>query len=125
VKAQFYGHTHYDEFRLHYKKSNRSEAAVASWIGVSLTPYWDVNPGYKLFTVDGARGANSTWNILDHETWIYNLTEANMSPEKPPRWFRLYRATEALNLPDVSAESLNSLVHRMSSNITDFNTFMR
>ncbi len=90
-----------------------------------MTPYTNLNPGYKIFTVEGARGQESTWDILDHETWIYNLTEANLSPHLPPRWFRLYKATEAFDLPDVSPESLNVLVQRMSSNETAFNTYHR
>lgn len=75
--------------------------------------------------MEGARGQESTWDILDHETWIYNLTEANLSPHLPPRWFRLYKATEVFDLPDVSPESLNVLVQRMSSNETAFNTYHR
>ncbi|ODM96222.1 Sphingomyelin phosphodiesterase [Orchesella cincta] len=125
VKAQFYGHTHFDEFRLYYHNYNRSQAISPVWIGASLTPYTNLNPGYKIFTIDGARGAESTWNIIDHETWIYNLTDANLNPHLPPRWYKLYQATEAFEIPDMSPESLNNFVQRMSSNITAFNTYYR
>lgn len=42
--------------------------------------------------------------VLDHETYILNLTEANhspgapSSPEQNPKWTLLYRATEAYGL---------------------------
>src|SRR5581483_6953055 len=82
-------------------------------------------PGYKIYTVDGARGKDSTWNILEHETWIYNLTEANSNPSIPPRWYRLYKATEAFEIPDLSSQSLHNFVQRMSYNSTAFDTYYR
>jgi sphingomyelin phosphodiesterase len=125
VKAQFYGHTHFDEFKLYYNIYNRSEAINPAWVGASLTPFTDLNPGYKIFTVDGARGKDSTWNVLEHETWIYNLTEANLHPHFPPRWYRLYKATEAFGIADLSPQSLHSFVQRMIYNATAFDTYYR
>jgi len=125
IKAQFYGHTHFDEFKLYYNIYNRSEAISPAWVGASLTPFTDLNPGYKIFTVDGARGVDSSWDVVEHETWIYNLTEANTNPAIPPRWFRLYKATEAFEIPDLSPASLNKFVQRMIYNATAFDIYYR
>ena len=125
VRAQFYGHTHYEEFKLFYDPTDRARASNTIWISGSLTPYTNLNPSYKIFHVDGTRGAESTYHILDSDTWIYNLTEANSHPGRPPRWFRLYRATENYRIPNLLPQSLHTLVRRMSANITEFNQYYR
>jgi len=125
VKAQFYGHTHFDEFQLYYDSEDKGRAINPLWLGASLTPFTNLNPGYKIFTVDGARGHYSSWNVLDHETWIYNLTEANENAHLPPRWFPLYKATQAYGIPNVLPNNLNAFVHRMSSDINAFNEYYR
>jgi len=53
-------------------------------------------------------------NIIDHETWIFNLTEANLAgPDVPPRWFKEYSAREDLELPGITPADLHKLVFRM------------
>lgn len=125
VTSQFYGHTHYDEFQLYYHNEDKGRPISPLWIGASLTPWINLNPAYKIFSIDGNRGAQSSWNVIDHETWTYNLEEANSNLPLPPRWYRLYKATEAYGIPDVLPHSLNAFVHRMSSNLGVFNQYYR
>lgn len=47
---------------------------------------------------------------MDHETWIFNLTEANHAPDRPPRWFKEYSFKEFYDVPDLSPDTLNDLV---------------
>jgi sphingomyelin phosphodiesterase len=94
-------------------------------MGPSLSPFINLNPGYKVYTVDGGRGVGiSSWNVLDFETWILNLTEANALMAEP-RWFPLYRATEAYRIPNLLPTSLHALVQQLSTNGTMFDLYRR
>jgi sphingomyelin phosphodiesterase len=42
-----------------------------------VTTYSNLNPGYRIFTIDGDYSGTSYW-ALDHRTVIMNLTESNM-----------------------------------------------
>lgn len=59
VKAQFFSHTHRDEVLL--SKDERNRAFSVQYVAPSLTPFTNKNPGYKMYTIDGARGSDSTW----------------------------------------------------------------
>lgn len=52
ISAEFNGHTHNDEFRVVYGLENPLEAVRVSWVAGGVTTYSDVNPNYKVFTVD-------------------------------------------------------------------------
>lgn len=53
ITAQFFGHTHYDEFEVFYDPHDLGRATSIAYIGPSVTPYYDVNPGYRIYYVDG------------------------------------------------------------------------
>lgn len=53
ITAQFFGHTHYDEYELFYDTSDFGRAVNVAFIGPSVTPYADLNPGYRIYYVDG------------------------------------------------------------------------
>ena len=53
IVSQFFGHTHYDEFELFYDTENLGRAVSIAYIGPSVTPYADLNPGYRIYYVDG------------------------------------------------------------------------
>lgn len=46
---------------------------------------------------------------------MYNLTEANQSPHKPPRWFKKYQFLEEYQIPNLSPASLFELVETFSN----------
>lgn len=48
--------------------------------------------------------------VLDHDTWIFNLTEANQSPDSPLKWFKEYSFKELYELEDLSPDALNDMV---------------
>lgn len=60
VAAQFYGHTHKDEFKIFYDLVDRNRPTNVAFIGPSLTPFTELNPGYRVYTIDGSR-PGSTW----------------------------------------------------------------
>lgn len=49
----FFGHTHFDEFELFYDTEDLGRAVGVAYIGPSVTPYYDLNPGYRIYYVDG------------------------------------------------------------------------
>ena len=53
IAAQFFGHTHYDEFELFYDTTDLGRALSVAYIGPSVSPYYDLNPGYRIYYVDG------------------------------------------------------------------------
>lgn len=53
ITAQFFGHTHYDEFQMFYDTSDLGRALSIAYVGPSVSPYYDLNPGYRIYYVDG------------------------------------------------------------------------
>ena len=63
VAAQFYGHTHNEEYKIFYDSANASRPINVAFIAGSLTSYSDLNPSYRVYTVDGNR-TGSSWVFL-------------------------------------------------------------
>ena len=63
VAAQFYGHTHKDEYKIFYDTVDVNRPVNVAFIAPSLTTYSRLNPGYRTYTVDGQR-PDSTWVCL-------------------------------------------------------------
>ncbi len=59
IRAQFYGHTHNDEFSVFYNEDG--QPSNVAFVGPSITSWTELNVGYRIFYLDGARGADSTW----------------------------------------------------------------
>jgi hypothetical protein len=108
ISAQFTGHTHKDEFNIYYDRKDSVHATGVSWNGGSITPYSHVNPNYAIYYVD-----NKLFQVNEYESWIFNLTEANLNPGQSPRWFKQYSFKEDFGLKDLSPASLDQLVHSM------------
>eukprot|EP00066_Takifugu_rubripes_P006537 XP_003971403.1 PREDICTED: sphingomyelin phosphodiesterase [Takifugu rubripes] len=114
VTGQFFGHTHMDEFEMFFDEADKTRPFGVAFIAPSITTYVDLNPGYRVYYVDGNYKGSSRL-VLDHETYILNLTEANHSPGsgKPvqdPKWELLYRAREAYALPSLFPADLDTLI---------------
>lgn len=59
VAAQFYGHTHNDEYKIFYDLVELDRAVNVAFVAPSLTASSD-NAGYRIYTIDGPR-PGSTW----------------------------------------------------------------
>jgi sphingomyelin phosphodiesterase len=53
IASQFFGHTHFDEYEVFYDEVYRGRASSIAYIGPSVTPYYGLNPGYRIYHVDG------------------------------------------------------------------------
>ncbi|XP_050500372.1 sphingomyelin phosphodiesterase 1 isoform X2 [Diabrotica virgifera virgifera] len=109
IAVQFNGHTHRDEFYVYYSKSNSSKAINMAWNGASVVTYDKANPSYKVFSIDG-----NTFDALDFEEWTFNLTLANLNPNKNPEWYKLYSFKNAFGVKSLEAQEINDLVMRMT-----------
>ena len=61
--------------------------------------------------------------VKDFQSWSFNLTEANLTPESKPKWVQSYSFKEAFNLDDLSPASMDSLVHRLAANKTELQKY--
>lgn len=52
ISAQFNGHTHRDQFYVFFDQKTTTKAINVAWNGGSATPYSNVNPNYRLYTVE-------------------------------------------------------------------------
>lgn len=106
ISAHFNGHTHEDEFNLNFAASNPNLAISVGWNGGSTTAFTNVNPNYCIYDIDGG-----SYEVLDFSTWIYNLTEANLNPSEPPRWYKEYSFKDEFDV-DPSPAGVQELVER-------------
>ncbi|XP_072939936.1 uncharacterized protein [Epargyreus clarus] len=110
IAAEFNGHTHSDEFKIFYSLTDGKPISMA-WGGGSATAYTHYNLNYKIATING--GTYEPANIVNY---VYNLTEANLTPNRKPHWFQLYDIRNSFNLQDLSPESMDRLVLSMVTN---------
>ncbi|KAL0832820.1 hypothetical protein ABMA28_000981 [Loxostege sticticalis] len=106
IAAEFNGHTHSDEFKIFYSPNN--VPTNVAWGGGSVTSYTFYNLNYKIVTLDSQSFVPT--RILNY---AYNLTEANLTPNRRPHWFLLYDMNNSFRLPDLSAQSMSDLVYSM------------
>ncbi|KAG0067493.1 hypothetical protein BGZ89_006009 [Linnemannia elongata] len=94
IAEQFFGHSHYDEFAISYAPGakNAQNAILTSWIAPSVTPYTDLNPGFRLYKVD-----TGNWNVYDSNTYVADLSKAATwdATGATPDWHLEYSAREA------------------------------
>ncbi|XP_053603314.1 sphingomyelin phosphodiesterase 1-like [Plodia interpunctella] len=109
IAAEFNGHVHYDEFKLFY--SPDGAPVNVAWGGGAATAYTKYNMNYKIVEFD-----SSTFQPVSMECYTYNVTEANLTPNRRPHWFLLYDFKNSFDLPDLSPISIDNLVNAMSSN---------
>ncbi|CAG9854387.1 unnamed protein product [Phyllotreta striolata] len=106
IKGQFVGHTHTDELKIFY--DSKSKPINMAYNGASLTPFVKFNPNYKVLHVHP-----TTMDILDIDTYYFNMTEANLHPDRTPAWAKLYSMKEAYNLPDLSPASFDVFADKL------------
>ncbi|KAM4697277.1 sphingomyelin phosphodiesterase [Discoglossus pictus] len=122
IAAQFFGHTHLDEFEIFYDEETLTRPVSVAFIAPSVTTYINLNPGYRVYQADGEYPGSSHM-VLDHETYILNLTEVNARPKEEPRWTFLYSALKTYNMTSVYPADWDDLVQRFLKDDRLFQTF--
>jgi sphingomyelin phosphodiesterase len=118
VTAQFFGHTHADEFQLFYDLENRTRPINIAYIGPSVTPYYGLNPTYRIYDVSESSG-----RVINHETWYMDLEKANANPNQEPVWEKLYSVLEDYQLPSLSLDSWHNYVKIIQNDYEAFDKF--
>nr|KAI8736926.1 sphingomyelin phosphodiesterase-like [Biomphalaria glabrata] len=115
IAGQFFGHTHFDSFSVFYDIETLKIPISVAYVAPSVTPYTDLNMGYRIYTVDG-NYQGSSFQVLDHETYFMNLSRAN--EEGKMTWELEYSAKEAYNMSSVYPKDWDELIKIMSVNNT-------
>jgi len=127
IQAQYYGHTHNDELRIFFDMDKEPPRPTGSlYISTSVTPYSYLNPGYKVFYADGVttEDRNATWEVVDHEAYIYNVTDANLrGASEQPVIFKEYSARQMYGLRSLRPADLYELVERMARDDETFQKY--
>ncbi|KAM5179854.1 LOW QUALITY PROTEIN: sphingomyelin phosphodiesterase [Mantella aurantiaca] len=121
ITGQFFGHTHLDEFEIFYDEETLSRPLSVAYIAPSVTTFIGLNPGYRVYLIDGGYPKSSHF-VLDHETYILNLTEANKK-QKEPQWTRLYSALDAFGMKSAYPSDWDNLLNRFLQDERLFQTF--
>ncbi|EKM49763.1 uncharacterized protein PHACADRAFT_106798 [Phanerochaete carnosa HHB-10118-sp] len=88
ISAQFFGHSHKDQFEIAYSDYSNQTASTATsiaFIAPALTPT-SGNPAFKIYDVDP-----DTFEIMDARVYITNISAPNFQ-SSPPQWEFYYSA---------------------------------
>ncbi|CAK1546018.1 unnamed protein product [Leptosia nina] len=108
IAAEFNGHTHSDEFKIFYSNENKSVPIAVSWGAGSASAYSNNNVNYKIAII-----SPTNYAPLSITNYVYNLTEANLTPNRRPHWFKLYDIKNTYGISDLSPAAMNDLVYSM------------
>uniref|UniRef100_A0A3B1IIZ6 Sphingomyelin phosphodiesterase 1 n=1 Tax=Astyanax mexicanus TaxID=7994 RepID=A0A3B1IIZ6_ASTMX len=130
ITGQFFGHTHVDQFQMFYDQETMTRPVGVAYIAPSVTTYINLNPGYRVYYVDGNYPGSSRI-VLDYDTFILNLTLANgyadgqdglAKPQPDPVWSLLYRASTAYDMPILFPSNWDALIKNF---LTDDRVFQK
>ncbi|XP_054154575.1 sphingomyelin phosphodiesterase-like [Oppia nitens] len=117
ITGQFYGHTHYDEFRVYYANGNSSRPTGAAFIGPSVSPYVHskhlmINPAYRVIK------CMDNGTITDMDTYNMNLIEANRNADDTttPDWPFRYSMASEYKLRGFTGQDMDGLIRKMKRN---------
>ncbi|XP_050417111.1 sphingomyelin phosphodiesterase [Patella vulgata] len=122
IVGQFFGHTHGDHFEVFYDEKDFKRPTGVAYICPSVTTFPQLNPAFRIYTIDG-NYTGSSWAVLDHETYIMNLTSANLYNK--PEWKLEYSAKKDYGMPSLFPVDWNNLIDKMSTNNTLLYQFYR
>lgn len=130
IVAQFYGHTHRDEFRVVYDVDDLPSDNMSSKNPVafqiicpSITSYSQTNPSYRIYEIDSL-----TYRVQNHFTYFFNLSDDQLrfsSANAQPKWALEYTARQALNINELTPYTMHELLTRLTNNEEEFNEYYR
>lgn len=108
ISGQFYSQKHTDDFTLFHATHDGTPTIPlnVAWNAGSVTSSFAKNPNYRLYTVEP-----QTFEVIDFDTYSFNLTAANLTPDQPPKWYKEYSFRDAFGVSDLSPYTLNKLVN--------------
>ncbi|XP_054152470.1 sphingomyelin phosphodiesterase-like [Oppia nitens] len=109
IVGQFFGHTHYDEFRILYSVNNYSKPIGLEIISPSLTTYAESNPAYRIIS------CKSNGQITDMETYAFDLIDANEDNRSTPNWYYEYSMAKSYSLSAFNAQEFDDLIRTVAT----------
>ncbi|CAF1107836.1 unnamed protein product [Rotaria sp. Silwood1] len=97
-----------------HKIINRYEIPLLAYVTPSMTTQSFLNPGYRVYTMDGVYPNSSYW-VLDHRTVIMNLTASNMYNRSI--LINEYEARDAYEMENLFPADWDNLIQRMKNDI--------
>lgn len=92
IAGLFFGHTHQDQFNVLYANDEKTveSAIMNTWIGQSVTPLSNYNPGWKYYEVD-----SKTFSVMNSYNFYTQLNETFADDGAEPVWELEYSARES------------------------------
>lgn len=141
ISAQFYGHTHNNEFEIFYdqldasinmekitnnnislevtdlfrKNTSLPIPISTGLIGPSITTFIDLNPSFRIYTIDSSQD----YTPVNFETFYMNLTEANLHQQEEPKWHSKLMCQE-FSILDIKPISMHNLLLEMVDELKAF-----
>ena len=123
IAAQFYGHTHRDEFRVVYAldDKNGSQPVSFQFVCPSITSYSQTNPAYRVYEIDA-----STYEAVNYKTYYFNLKESNANQENQrPKWKLEYDASQVFNITSLNHRSMDRVLKQLQGSTHQFEPYFR
>ena len=135
VMNSFYGHTHKDEFFVVYDhKANYNTAVHVGFITPSVTTWQYYHPSYRMYTIDGPYTTqmktitsddgknvrinaypNGSMRVIDAQTYIMNITEANAAgAATKPVYELFYDMRTDLGMNSLFPNDFDHLIDRLT-----------
>lgn len=121
IKAQFYGHTHRDEFRVVYGINDRenNQPVAFQFICPSITSYSQTNPAYRIYEID-----SGTYEVVNYKTYYFNLKESNANQENQrPKWKMEYDANDVFNTTTVTHRTMHQALQQLRTSDEKFQQY--
>jgi len=111
IMGQWYGHSHEQDYHVFFEQGTETPISVSFSAGSGVTD--GMHSAYNVYYVDGERGSDSTWEVINQETIILNLTASNSDPNGQPVFQTILNAHEDFQLPSLLPADVNDFVFRM------------
>merc|ERR1712227_926201 len=103
IRAQFYGHTHWDHLRIFYEQG----ASNIAYVTPSVTTWVGMDPSFRVYEIDHWDNQNPTFTVLDHHTFT---ADVHKNRSQSLIWKKEYSAKDEYKLDSLSPESWANLV---------------
>jgi len=125
IRAQFFGHTHNDQFLVFYDAVTQSRPLNLGFITPSVTTYTGLNPSYTIYTIDGP-GESASYRVQNKEVYIFRLSEANNAGlDERPKYFKLYDAKDDLELSSLFPKDFDIAAKRLATDDEYYDKYFR
>ncbi|XP_046574679.1 sphingomyelin phosphodiesterase A-like [Haliotis rubra] len=118
IVMNVFSHTHHDEFELITDPNDPSRPSGVVFIAPSVTTQARTNPSHRVYQLD-----RETFHVMDYDQYYINLTKANA--EGVATLQLSYSARSEYDIPDLSPQSLHSLVNRFATDRSLFDRYRR